>query len=433
MSQGGTVFEGNVNLGSGTSTVNVVASNLATPPATTTAHYQVTVPSGASKSYGYDGAGNMTGDGSKSYTWDALNHLVKVTYTGGASSEFSYDALGRRVKIVEKSSGGTVTETRHFVWDGIEIAEQRDASKALVKRYYPDGYANGTLAIPNDDEKFLYLTDHLGSVRGVYSYDEQSMSFYQNFDAYGRVTTVPGLDYGPADFGYTGHYFHAPSGLTLAPFRAYDPTLGRWISRDPLNEQGGINLYRYVSNRPVDLFDPCGLWPELGGIDWGSSEAWGNMAGGFAEGGRNSAGGIVDSFTFGNVKGAFGSDTCSSAYKTGQIGGAFSMTTLAAAGGAAAWGAAGLPTFSIGGTFGTGGFHAFYAVTEGGATTWMHAAGVVGAVATSEAAALAGFSTAANTLTGIPIVAPAAAAAVGVSAKNCVSGAVGAFGRGWGL
>jgi RHS repeat-associated protein len=68
------------------------------------------------------------------------------------------------------------------------------------------------------------------------------------------------------DFGFTGHYFHAPSGLFLAVFRAYDPNIGRWLSRDPMAEKGGINLYAYVGNGPITFIDPLGLvkWALLG-------------------------------------------------------------------------------------------------------------------------------------------------------------------------
>ena len=42
-------------------------------------------------------------------------------------------------------------------------------------------------------------------------------------------------------------------------YRAYNPTLARWISRDPIVENGGINLYGYVANDPLDKYDPFGL------------------------------------------------------------------------------------------------------------------------------------------------------------------------------
>src|SRR5205823_10578268 len=78
-------------------------------------------------------------------------------------------------------------------------------------------------------------------------------------DPYGKRTKLSGtLD---VDFGYTGHYYHAPSGLDLTLYRAYSPVLGRWLSRDPIGESGGLNLYGYVFNNPVNLDDPLGLDP----------------------------------------------------------------------------------------------------------------------------------------------------------------------------
>jgi RHS repeat-associated protein len=60
-------------------------------------------------------------------------------------------------------------------------------------------------------------------------------------------------------FGFTGHLAHSPTGLTLAPFRAYDASLGRWISQDPIGLAGGLNLFAYVNGNPVDTADPLGL------------------------------------------------------------------------------------------------------------------------------------------------------------------------------
>jgi RHS repeat-associated protein len=52
--------------------------------------------------------------------------------------------------------------------------------------------------------------------------------------------------------------FHAPSELYLTQYRIYDPRTGRWLSRDPIEEEGGINLYGYVGGNPVSYIDPNG-------------------------------------------------------------------------------------------------------------------------------------------------------------------------------
>ncbi|MGI9115818.1 MAG: RHS repeat-associated core domain-containing protein, partial [Chthoniobacterales bacterium] len=78
-----------------------------------------------------------------------------------------------------------------------------------------------------------------------------------DYEPWGRFTAV--LNTTKPEFNYTGLYRHAKSGLLFATYRAYDPDLGRWLSRDPIAERGGINLYGYVRNNPVGLMDPLGL------------------------------------------------------------------------------------------------------------------------------------------------------------------------------
>ena len=50
--------------------------------------------------------------------------------------------------------------------------------------------------------------------------------------------------------------------------RPYDPDLGRWITRDPIGERGGINLYGYVNNNPINEIDPLGLWAYFHPSTW---------------------------------------------------------------------------------------------------------------------------------------------------------------------
>jgi len=62
-------------------------------------------------------------------------------------------------------------------------------------------------------------------------------------------------------------FYHADSGLYLTRYRAYDPRSARWLSRDPINERGGANLYAYVEGNPINYRDPSGLLPPgVGGL-----------------------------------------------------------------------------------------------------------------------------------------------------------------------
>ncbi len=55
-------------------------------------------------------------------------------------------------------------------------------------------------------------------------------------------------------------FLHQASGLYLTENRAYDPYTGRWLSRDPAGEPGGLNLYGYVNDGPINGVDPSGLF-----------------------------------------------------------------------------------------------------------------------------------------------------------------------------
>ncbi|MBW8782578.1 MAG: hypothetical protein JF599_11920 [Verrucomicrobia bacterium] len=221
---------------------------------TTTNTYQVAVGGlGAEATPIYDANGNLTDDGQgQTYEWDAANRLLAINH-GTHRSEFSYDGLGRRVQIIEKS-GSSVEATRRHLWVGVEIAEERDAGNVVIKRFYAQGVQVPGAAAPAD--KLFYNRDHLGSVRELTDNTGALRARY-DYDPYGRVTKVSGdLD---ADFGFTGHFYHPASGLNLTLYRAYDPNAGRWLSRDPIAEAGGLNLYGYVTNDPFNLVDPLGL------------------------------------------------------------------------------------------------------------------------------------------------------------------------------
>ena len=214
---------------------------------------EITSQSGAkNRTLSYDLNGSITSDGgTRTFEWDGANRLVAINYTGFTTrSEFSYDGLSRVAKIVEKT-GAVVNSTRKIVWCGTEMCEFRDASNAVTQRNYKQGQYVGAIA-------YFYTRDHLGSVREMFTGGGTAVARY-DYDPYGRSTTVLGTT--PTDFNFTGLYRHSKSNLDLAIHRAYEPDLGRWLSRDPIAEKGGLNLYGYVGNDPSNTTDPLGLCP----------------------------------------------------------------------------------------------------------------------------------------------------------------------------
>lgn len=206
----------------------------------------------------YDIRGNMTNNGrGQEYEWDALNQLLAIKYADESRTEFGYDAMKRRVREVEKNSSGMITTDKRLLWVGYNLMQERYAEGTVTKRY-------GTLGLAlADDTKYYYSHDHLNSVRQVVDENNILLESY-TYDSYGVSTASPAGGPGNirlADFRYTGHRYHEKSGLHLAPFRAYDASLGVWISEDPIEESGGINLHAYVSNSPLLQIDPTGENP----------------------------------------------------------------------------------------------------------------------------------------------------------------------------
>jgi len=245
-----TNFVANPVLATGTNTVSVVAMDGSGNAQTN--NYQVVVPPGSTVSPTYDLAGNMLTNGNgQTYTWDAENRLLTITYANGASTLFTYDGLGRRVQIVEKDSSGAVISTKQHLWVGAGIVEERDASNTVTKRFYSQGeQIAGT--------GYYYTRDHLGSVREMTDNSGTIQARYE-YDPYGRVTPV-GTIAVASDKQYAGMYEHAASGLNITLFRVYDSSTGRWLSRDPLGEGADSTLYSYVGNNPINKKDILGLF-----------------------------------------------------------------------------------------------------------------------------------------------------------------------------
>jgi RHS repeat-associated protein len=195
-----------------------------------------------------DESGNLIDDGERSYAWDGANRLAEVTdKRTGQREAFQYDGQSRLTVKRTYANAAQPVETR-YLWCGDAICQKRDANDAIQATYYAEGEQQGNTAL-------YYVKDHLGSVTDV-------------IDAQGK--RLGELDYGPygetvkttgqvTDYRYAG-MFHLPeTGLYLTHYRLYDPNAGRWLNRDPIGETGGLNLYGYVGENPVNRVDLLGL------------------------------------------------------------------------------------------------------------------------------------------------------------------------------
>ena len=232
--------------------------------------------------FSYDANGNLLADGLRTYQWDAESRLVGISYPGfpgqtGKATAFAYDGLGRRTAITSTLAGGgprgtsggswwwghyhgfggggsdsgIAALTTNYLWCGARICQSRNAYNAPTREYY----AEGELVLGEPTLPYYYGPDQLGTVRRAFASTTSAPAY--SYDPYGNPlqTTAP-----VTDFNYAGTFYNADSGLYLTRYRAYNPAIGRWLSRDPIGEGSdpAANLYRYVGGNPVSLTDPNG-------------------------------------------------------------------------------------------------------------------------------------------------------------------------------
>ena len=186
-------------------------------------------------------ASDGPGSASTTYQWDAEHRLTTVT-SGNQSTQLTYDGYGQCTGIRQLTNGAE-TSNRLLLWAGGQIRQERAPDSTVSKRFFRQGVALETGAMPG---VYFYTRDHLGSIRELTDSSGSIRARY-SYDPFGRPAQLTGdLD---TDFGFAGMFYPAELGLNVTNFRAYDPDIGRWLSRDPLmgaELSQGTNLYAYV-------------------------------------------------------------------------------------------------------------------------------------------------------------------------------------------
>jgi RHS repeat-associated protein len=158
----------------------------------------------------------------------------------------------RRLAILQASSG-TTRETR-YLWCGKEICQARNGSDTVTRRYFAEGESH-----LDSGTGLIYMRDQLGSVRDTLNANTGAHVDTFDYDPYGDLTTTTTPTNAP-DKLYAGMFYNSGNGLYMTRYRMYDSAIGRWLSRDPIREIGGINPYSYVFDDPISSADPEGLY-----------------------------------------------------------------------------------------------------------------------------------------------------------------------------
>jgi RHS repeat-associated protein len=246
------------------------------------------------ESYTYDPDGNLTQDGRWVNTYDCENRLIKqetradVAQTVGLGRQrlsYTYDANGRRIaKKVETysplTSTFTLTSETRFLYDGWNLAAELQvsglSSQVSLQVSYTWGLDLSGSAQGAGGVGGLLWSDTYGPTAGSPATAGYAPAYDGNgniiawvdlatgakvsetdYDAFGNVIQISGTN--PTPFGFSTKYLDSETGLNYYGFRYYNPSTGRWLSRDPIGERGGKNLYGMVDNNPVKFWDYLGL------------------------------------------------------------------------------------------------------------------------------------------------------------------------------
>ena len=222
-------------------------------------------------SYTHNAAGcatsiDRTGKPDLDLTWNGQYQVTSVSTNGVVAESYVYDPLGRRAST---TSGGV---TIRHVYDGVHCAADIDSAGAVVRSYTRGPGIDNLLAVTchsgSSSTTYYALTDIQGTVHGFADAGGNLVARYA-YDAWGNLTAadVAVSDLADNRYLFQGREYSHATGLYNFRLRWYDPATGRWISKDPIGISGGLNLYAFCGNDPVNYMDPMGLAQHLVSVD----------------------------------------------------------------------------------------------------------------------------------------------------------------------
>ena len=237
----------------------------------------------AGQTFGYDADGNLTNDTVWAYWWDGENRLKSMEVLASAAAsgvprvrlEFGYDWQGRRMsKAVLTNWNGSIYQTTNltrFLYDGWRPVAELAGDNALVRSCAWGLDLSGTIEDAGGIGGLVEILDHStwppvrhftvfdgnGNIVGLVKSDGAVSAWYE-YGPFGEPIRETGTFARSNPFRWSTKYWDLETDLVYYGYRYYSPSLGRWISRDPMDEQEGINLCLFNCNSPLDRIDTLG-------------------------------------------------------------------------------------------------------------------------------------------------------------------------------
>ena len=240
---------------------------------------------GTTETFSYDADGSLTRSGLWEFAYDAENRLTSMWMRDDLPPmpagqkrlklEFEYDYRWRRIeKVVSEWDGSqwVAGPARRFIYHGWNLIAEQEGTNLPDRKYVWGLDASGTLQgaggvagllmiIDDNENKTLFPAyDGSGNVMALLKEGtpDEPDAVYE-YGAFGERQDIWG-DYAKQNpFRFSTKYTDPETGLIYFGFRYYAPSLGRFLTRDPIGEHGGENLYLLAENDPVNSLDFLGL------------------------------------------------------------------------------------------------------------------------------------------------------------------------------
>ena len=191
------------------------------------------------------------------YEFDELNRMEKIYRGDGKWAEYSYDGTSARVGKTVGTAASTETETTKYYNLGATVLNEVSSEEGNTTNLIGAGI-EARLSVTGSSitsAYFLQKNAH-GDVTAAISGTERAATY--DYDAFGNTLVEEGEINNP--IRYSGEYLDEETGLIYLRARYYDPSVGRFISEDPIRD--GMNWYAYCGNSPVNFYDCNGMWME---------------------------------------------------------------------------------------------------------------------------------------------------------------------------
>jgi RHS repeat-associated protein len=225
----------------------------------------------------HDADGNLTFDGRWIYTWNGENRLIRMESYSGAPAgsyrkvEMTYDWQGRRIeRRVWTSPTGSAIATR-YVYDGWNLIAELNGANAVQRTFIWGTDLSGTMQGAGGVGGLLMVRqvvtpamthyvayDGNGNVTGLVNASTGDYSALYEYDPFGQTIRITGTMAKNNPFRFSTKYTDDATDMVYYGYRYYNPSTGRWLSRDPIEERGGPNLYGFVYNNPAAYVDGLG-------------------------------------------------------------------------------------------------------------------------------------------------------------------------------